>query len=207
MTRRRTIDRRNRALAVGLAGSAAAQGYPDRIIELVVPVHAGLVGRHPGPRAGRRHGARSSASASSCSTSPARGGILGTAEVARAKPDGYTLLHGAVFSLTVQPLTERQTGYTAAIVRADLPDLQERPGDRGAARHLQEPRRHHGREQGQARRPELRQPGPRHHPASVDGRAVADQQGRSSTTCRSGDRPRSIQMTHRRARSISRWRR
>ncbi len=32
-------------------------------------------------------------------------------------------------------------------------------------------------------------PGPRHDPASVDGRAVADQQGRSSTTCRSGDRP------------------
>jgi tripartite-type tricarboxylate transporter receptor subunit TctC len=40
-------------------------------------------------------------------------GILGTAEVARAKPDGYTLMHGAAFSVTVQPLTERQTNYTA----------------------------------------------------------------------------------------------
>ena len=42
--------------------------------------------------------------------------------------------------MTVQPLTERQAGYTAQVVRADLPDLQERPGDRGAAGHLQEPR-------------------------------------------------------------------
>jgi tripartite-type tricarboxylate transporter receptor subunit TctC len=34
------------------------------------------------------------------------------AEVARAKPDGYTLIHGAVYSITVQPLTERNAGYT-----------------------------------------------------------------------------------------------
>jgi tripartite-type tricarboxylate transporter receptor subunit TctC len=44
---------------------------------------------------------------------PGGSSILGTAEVARAKPDGYTLMHGAAFSITVQPLTERQTGYTA----------------------------------------------------------------------------------------------
>src|SRR6185312_2326821 len=44
---------------------------------------------------------------------PGGSGILGTAEVARAKPDGYMLMHGAAFSITVQPLTERQTGYTA----------------------------------------------------------------------------------------------
>ncbi|MGH6743026.1 MAG: tripartite tricarboxylate transporter substrate binding protein, partial [Bradyrhizobium sp.] len=31
---------------------------------------------------------------------------------ANAKPDGYTLLHGAAYSLTVQPLTERSIGYT-----------------------------------------------------------------------------------------------
>ena len=76
---------------------------------------------------------------------PGGSGILGTAEVARAKPDGYTLMHGAAFSLTVQPLTERQTGYTAESFDADLPDLQERPGDRGAAGHLQDPGRHHRR--------------------------------------------------------------
>jgi tripartite-type tricarboxylate transporter receptor subunit TctC len=38
--------------------------------------------------------------------------MLGTAEAARAKPDGYTLLHTAVYAMTVQPLTERQVSYT-----------------------------------------------------------------------------------------------
>ena len=43
---------------------------------------------------------------------PGAGGVLGTAEAARAKPDGYMLMHGAAFSVTVQPLTERNAGYT-----------------------------------------------------------------------------------------------
>ena len=34
----------------------------------------------------------------------------------------------------MQPLTDRQAGYTAKSFDADLPDLQERPGDRGARR-------------------------------------------------------------------------
>jgi len=42
----------------------------------------------------------------------AASGVVGSAAVAHAKPDGYTLLHGAAFSLTVQPLTDKQTGYT-----------------------------------------------------------------------------------------------
>jgi tripartite-type tricarboxylate transporter receptor subunit TctC len=43
---------------------------------------------------------------------PGAGGMIGTAEAARAKPDGYTLVHTAVYALTVQPLTERQVNYT-----------------------------------------------------------------------------------------------
>jgi tripartite-type tricarboxylate transporter receptor subunit TctC len=39
-------------------------------------------------------------------------GVLGTADVARAKPDGYTLLHGATYSITVEPLTDKEAGYT-----------------------------------------------------------------------------------------------
>jgi tripartite-type tricarboxylate transporter receptor subunit TctC len=38
-------------------------------------------------------------------------GVIGTAAVAQAKPDGYTLLHGAAFSITVQPLTDSQAHY------------------------------------------------------------------------------------------------
>src|ERR1043165_9100548 len=94
------------------AASAAAQAYPDRIIEMIVPSTPGssadilgrILGDSMGAQLGQRFVVLNKAGGS---------GILGTAEVARAKPDGYTLMHGAAFSVTVQPLTERQTGYTA----------------------------------------------------------------------------------------------
>jgi tripartite-type tricarboxylate transporter receptor subunit TctC len=100
------------AACLAPAGSAAAQGYPDRIIEMIVPSTPGssadilgrILGDNMGSQLGQRFIVLNKAGASS---------ILGTAEVARAKPDGYTLMHSAVFSITVQPLTERQTGYTA----------------------------------------------------------------------------------------------
>jgi tripartite-type tricarboxylate transporter receptor subunit TctC len=38
--------------------------------------------------------------------------VLGTADVARASPDGYTLLRGATYSITVEPLTDKQAGYS-----------------------------------------------------------------------------------------------
>ncbi len=99
------------AVTIGFTGAAAAQTYPDRNIELVVPATPGssadIVGRvvaegmaaklgHPIIILNKAGGA----------------GMLGASEVARAKPDGYTLLHGAAYSLTVQPLTERSIGYT-----------------------------------------------------------------------------------------------
>ena len=116
MTRRRGSIAAIAAATLALAGSAAAQSYPDRIIEMVVPSTPGssadILGRiladSMGAQLGQRFVVLNKAGG---------GGILGTAEVARAKPDGYTLMHGAAFSMTVQPLTERQTGYTAAIVR------------------------------------------------------------------------------------------
>jgi len=100
------------ATTFGLAGSAGAQSYPDRIIEMIVPSTPGssadILGRiladSMGSQLGQRFVVFNKAGGSS---------ILGTAEVARAKPDGHTLMHGAAFSITVQPLTERQTGYTA----------------------------------------------------------------------------------------------
>ena len=105
-------DRRNRCAGLWLAGTAAAQSYPDRIIELVVPSTPGssadILGRVLADGMAAQLGQRFVVL-----NKPGAGGILGTAEVARAKPDGYTLMHGAVYSITVQPLTERQTGYTA----------------------------------------------------------------------------------------------
>src|SRR3954452_3714647 len=100
------------AAMLALAGSAAAQSYPERIIEMVVPSTPGssadilgrILGDSMGAQLGQRFVVLNKAGGS---------GILGTAEVARAKPDGYTLMHGAAFSVTVQPFTERQAGYSA----------------------------------------------------------------------------------------------
>jgi tripartite-type tricarboxylate transporter receptor subunit TctC len=112
MTRRRTIISAIAAATLGLAGSADAQSYPDHIIEMIVPSTPGssadILGRILAESMGSQLGQRFVVM-----NKPGGSSILGTAEVARAKPDGYTLMHGAAFSITVQPLTERQTGYTA----------------------------------------------------------------------------------------------
>jgi len=88
-----------------------AQNYPDRIIELIVPATPGssadLLGRVIADGMGAALGQRIVVL-----NKPGAGGMLGTAEASRARPDGYTLLHTAVYALTVQPLTERQVNYT-----------------------------------------------------------------------------------------------
>ena len=112
MTTRRTLIAVIAAMALGQTGHAAAQAYPDHIIEMVVPTtpssSADILGRTLGDSMGGTLGQRFI-----ILNKPGAGGILGTAEVARAKPDGYTLMHGAVYSITVQPLTNPQAGYTA----------------------------------------------------------------------------------------------
>ena len=92
------------------ASSAWAQGYPERVVEITVPSTPGatadLLGRALAEGLTQQLGQRflivNKAGAS---------GVIGTAAVAQAKPDGYTLLHGAAFSITVQPLTDSQARY------------------------------------------------------------------------------------------------
>ena len=112
MARRRTIIAAIAAASFGLAGTAAGQGYPDRIVEFVVPstpgASADILGRVLADSLSAQLGQRFVVL-----NKPGAGGVLGTVAVAQAKSDGYTLLHGAAVSLTVAPLTERQTGYTA----------------------------------------------------------------------------------------------
>ena len=91
--------------------SALAQSYPERTVEITVPSSPGATADMLGrvladsftQQLGQRFIVVNKAAAS---------GVVGSAAVAHAKPDGYTLLHGAAFSLTVQPLTDKQTGYT-----------------------------------------------------------------------------------------------
>jgi tripartite-type tricarboxylate transporter receptor subunit TctC len=112
MIRRRISIAAIAAACVALAHSAVAQSYPDHIVEMIVPSTPGssadILGRILADSMGSQLGQRFVVF-----NKPGGSSILGTAEVARAKPDGYTLMHGAAFSITVQPLTERQTGYTS----------------------------------------------------------------------------------------------
>jgi tripartite-type tricarboxylate transporter receptor subunit TctC len=99
------------AAILGFSGAAAAQNYPDHVIEIVVPSTPGssadILGRVLGDAMGERLGQRFIVL-----NKPGASSTLGTAEVARAKPDGYTLVHTAVFAITVQPVTQK-TAYTA----------------------------------------------------------------------------------------------
>jgi tripartite-type tricarboxylate transporter receptor subunit TctC len=105
-------------LSVGLAGvasaaiGAAAQGYPERVVQIIAPATAGssadILGRVLADGFSARLG-----KPFIIVNKPGANGVLGTADVARANPDGYTLLHTATYSITVQPLTNREVGYTA----------------------------------------------------------------------------------------------
>ncbi len=109
---RRAIVALTAIAGLALAGTAKAQSYPDRIIELVVPATPGssadILGRVLADGMTAKLGQKIIVL-----NKPGAAGMLGAGSVAQAKPDGYTLLHGAAYSLTVQPLTEKQTNYTA----------------------------------------------------------------------------------------------
>jgi tripartite-type tricarboxylate transporter receptor subunit TctC len=95
------------------AGGAAlaAQDYPTRVIQIVVPATAGssadILGRVLADGFSSRLG-----KPVIVVDKPGANGVLGTADVARANPDGYMLMHGATYSITVQPLIDKQAGYT-----------------------------------------------------------------------------------------------
>jgi tripartite-type tricarboxylate transporter receptor subunit TctC len=82
--------------------AACAQGYPSRPIKVVVPYAAGglpdtmarLAGQKMGEALGQQLVVENRGGA---------GGIIGTAEVAKAAPDGYTLLVADVTQIAVNP--------------------------------------------------------------------------------------------------------
>jgi tripartite-type tricarboxylate transporter receptor subunit TctC len=94
-----------------LASGARGQSYPERIIEMVIPGTPGnsadIVGRVLMDGMSKELGQHLIAI-----NKPGAGGIVATSAVAQAKPDGYTLLHGAAWTLTVAPLTDLHTAYT-----------------------------------------------------------------------------------------------
>jgi len=93
-----------------LAGGAHAQGYPSRPIKMIVPTPAG------GPiDTMARVVARSlSAALGQNVVIDNRGGAgntIGSAEAARAAPDGYTLLFSSASGLVISPMLYANPGY------------------------------------------------------------------------------------------------
>jgi len=90
------------ALALVASFAASAQGYPNRPIKVVVPYAAGglpdtmarLVGQKMGDSLGQQFVVENR---------PGAGGIVGTTDVARAAPDGYTLLVADVSQIAINP--------------------------------------------------------------------------------------------------------
>lgn len=97
-------------LVLAPAGVLAQEKYPERAIRLVIPFAPGgntdIVGRRFAarltPLLGRQVVADNRSGAS---------GSIGTAEVARAKPDGYTLVIGTVSTHSLNPLTMANVAY------------------------------------------------------------------------------------------------
>src|SRR3954454_1212479 len=97
------------ATLLPLAGRAFA-AYPERAIRLVVPFapggNADLMGRLLGEGLSQALG-----QPVVVENKAGAGGSIGAAEVARAAPDGYTLLVGSNGPLTVNPFVQAKLGY------------------------------------------------------------------------------------------------
>ena len=93
-------------VALGLAGAAFAQGYPNRPIKVVVPwppgqatdVSARVVVEKMGAAMGQQFVVDNRAGA---------GGTIGTDFVAKSTPDGYTILAGSSGPMSISPRVQK----------------------------------------------------------------------------------------------------
>lgn len=97
-------------LGTGISFGQSALDYPSRPIELVVPYSPGG-GADIASRAFKDYVAKVLGQPIVQNFKPGAGGATGSAFVAAAKPDGYTLLVGSNSPLVVAPLTKKP-GYT-----------------------------------------------------------------------------------------------
>lgn len=92
------------------AAPGAAQAYPSKPIRIIVPFAAG----GPTDTHARWAGQQITAALGQqvlVDNRGGAGGIIGTEAVARAAPDGYTLLGGNPGPLTIAPSVRKQLGY------------------------------------------------------------------------------------------------
>jgi tripartite-type tricarboxylate transporter receptor subunit TctC len=97
-------------LAQTSVARAQVQNYPNRPVKIIVPTPAGgpvdvmarLVANQISPVLGQTAFIDNRGGA---------GNTLGSAEVARATPDGYTLLYSAASGLVIAPMLQKNAGY------------------------------------------------------------------------------------------------
>lgn len=98
--------------ATALSGSAQAQTFPDRPVTMVIPFAAGgstdLVGRVIAAKMADQLGQQVVVQ-----NVGGGGGSIGAAQVAKADPDGYTILMGTVATHALNPLILKSNPYDA----------------------------------------------------------------------------------------------
>jgi tripartite-type tricarboxylate transporter receptor subunit TctC len=126
MTMRKSFVAAAVAACLGWVGAAQAQDYPNHLITLVIPFAVGgptdVLGRVMAQRLGEILG-----QTIVVENVGGAGGMLGASRVAKAAPDGYTLLLGTVGthaqnqSLYKKPLYDAATDFTPVVLMAELP--------------------------------------------------------------------------------------
>jgi tripartite-type tricarboxylate transporter receptor subunit TctC len=97
-------------VAAGLSAPAAADDYPSRPITLVVPYSAGG-GNDLMARVAAEHMSKDLGQQIVIENRGGAGGSIATRQVARAAPDGYTLVLGGTGTLAVNPTLYANPGY------------------------------------------------------------------------------------------------
>jgi len=98
------------ALSLAISAPAAAQGYPNRVITMVVPFPPGggvdAMGRLMADQLSKALG-----QPVVVENRVGAGGVVGTRTVAKAAPDGYTLLLGHSGTMAINPSLYSNAGY------------------------------------------------------------------------------------------------
>ncbi len=178
MNRRTLFGGADRLAAISLVAAGAvaqtADDFPNRPIRIIVPQAAGsgvdLQARVLAQKMGELWGQQGVVE-----NRPGANAIIGMEAVAKAAPDGYTLVYAPVSAVTTQRLHLQEAALRrAARLRADHPDRRQ-PAGRGRQSRLraQVDQGYRRAGQGQSRPAQLRLVRHRQHDPS-DGRAAVD---------------------------------